>query len=168
LNDELRGMHNAKRLLHESPPLEFDEGLAKVLQSALDISSATYSETSTLTLSSSGTDYNSNCGKNVYKHTAATSKDIKSVAKAAAADWYSGNTVYNYKNGDTTDEKKLKEYQNFARMMWKSSTKVAFGMVDVKGADTVWVVGYYCYDAPSVGDGNTARDIATVKKNVGR
>jgi hypothetical protein len=158
-------MHNQKRLLHESPPLEFDEGLAKKLQSALDIASATYDASKVLDL---GQDYNDNCGRNVYKHTDATSKDIKSVAKAAAKDWYSGNTVYNYKNGDTTDEKKLKEYQNFARMMWKSSTKVAFGMVDVKGADTVWVVGYYCYDAPSVGDGNTARDIATVKKNVGR
>lgn len=158
-------MHNQKRLLHESPPLEFDEGLAKKLQSALDIASATYNEKSTLNL---GTDYNNNCKKNVYKHTDATSKDIKSVAKAAAKNWYSGNTVYNYKNGDTTDEKKLKEYQNFARMMWKSSTKVAFGMVDAKTSDTVWVVGYYCYDAPSVGTDSSTRDIATVKKNVGR
>jgi uncharacterized protein YkwD len=31
LNDELRKLHNDKRLLHESPPLEFDEDLAKKL-----------------------------------------------------------------------------------------------------------------------------------------
>jgi hypothetical protein len=31
LNDELRKLHNEKRLLHQSPPLEFDEDLAKKL-----------------------------------------------------------------------------------------------------------------------------------------
>jgi len=36
LNDELRQLHNTKRLLHESPPLEFDEDLAQKLQAALN------------------------------------------------------------------------------------------------------------------------------------
>lgn len=63
LNDELRAMHNQKRLLHESPPLEFDEGLAKKLQSALDIASATYAESTVLDL---GSEYGEkHCGRNV-------------------------------------------------------------------------------------------------------
>jgi hypothetical protein len=100
-------MHNQKRLLHESPPLEFDEGLAKKLQSALDIASADFAESTVL--ENLGTEYGEkHCGRNVYKHTDPTKKDIKSVAEAASEDWYSGNTVYNYMNGDTTDGKKLK------------------------------------------------------------
>ena len=146
--------------------------LAKKLQAALDLNSASFATTTVLDLTIKGLadpNYAANCGRNVYKHsTEGTTKDIKSVADAAAKNWYSGNTVYNYQSGDTNDEKKLTEYQNFARMIWKSAHKVAFGMVDVKGADTIWVVGYYCFDKPAVGDGGASRAIADVKKNVGR
>ena len=68
-------------------------------------------------------------------------------------------------------------YEQFARMLWKSSTKTAFGMIDRAGSDTVWVVGYYCYDKPVVADhyvtvGSTCKliqkDTKTVAANVGR
>lgn len=50
-------------------------------------------------------------------------------------------------------------------MMWASSTKVAFGMIKQESTETVWIVGYYCFDKPIVGLG---KDISVVKKNVGR
>lgn len=131
----------------------------------MNSASVTFTATTTLNL---GAGYTQHCDKNVYKHADATSKDIKAVSKAAAADWYSGNTVYDYKTGDMAkfDAKSQKLYENFTRMMWKSSTKVAFGMINQPGSDTVWVVGYYCYDKPVVSGGT--RVIATVLKNVGR
>jgi len=135
----------------------------------------------TLAKGADGTDYEANCDKNVYKHTPATSKDIKTVSEAAAAEWYRGNTAYDDKTGDMAkfDEKSKVLYENFARMMWKASTKAAFGMINPPGSDTVWVVGYYCYDKPVVtADGNdgkgevNAKDrgerVANVRKNVGR
>jgi len=131
----------------------------------LNAASVGFTEATSLDL---GTDYNTHCGKNVYKHADATSKDIKAVSKAAAANWYSGNTVYDYKTGDMAKFAAASEkpYENFTRMMWKSSTKVAFGMINAPGSDTVWVVGYYCYDKPAVEA--ATRLSATVLKNVGR
>lgn len=165
MNDELRKLHNAKRLLHESPPLVFDVDLAKKLQAQLNSKSATFSET---TLLSVGTAFTANCAKNIYKHDGSVTKDIKTVSKKATDDWYLGNKVYDYKTGDMAafDAKSRKLYENFTRMMWKSSTKVAFGMVNPPGSDTVWVVGYYCYDQPVVS--GVLRSIDTVRKNVGR
>jgi hypothetical protein len=131
----------------------------------LNSASVTFSALTSLDL---GTAYGQHCDKNVYKHDGAVTKDIKAVSKAAAADWYSGNTVYDYKTGDMAkfDAKSQKLYENFARMIWKSSTKAAFGMTSHPGSDTVWVVGYYCYDKPVVS--GSGRSIATVLKNVGR
>lgn len=131
----------------------------------MNIASVTFDESTPLDL---GTAYGTACGKNVYKHHGAATKDIKAVSAAAAKDWYSGNAVYDYKTGDMAafDAKSRKLYENFARMMWKSSTKVAFGMINQSGSDTVWVVGYYCYDKPVVS--GSSRSIATVRKNVGR
>ena len=54
LNDELRKLHNAKRLRHASPPLEFDGDLAKKLQAAMDAASATFTKTTKLTLGADG------------------------------------------------------------------------------------------------------------------
>jgi len=163
LNEELRKLHNQKRLLHESPPLEFDEDLAKKLQAALDRDSVDFYKDDfdpknwkaldeQKPAGVSGEKYGKTCGKNVYKHERATSQDINSVSKAAAERWYSGHADYDYKTGDRDkfDEASTKRYQDFARMMWRSSTKVAFGMINRPGTDTVWVVGYYCYDKPDV------------------
>jgi hypothetical protein len=57
-------------------------------------------------------------------------------------------------------------------MMWKASTKAAFGMINRSDSDTVWVVGYYCYDKPTVcvrncGSGVTTTSPSKVKENVG-
>jgi hypothetical protein len=99
LNDELRKLHNDKRLLHESPPLQYDGDLAKKLQSELDKKSVGFTASTVLDL---GDSYKIEtlCGRNVFEHKDTTSTDIKAVSKAAAADWYSGNTVYDYKTGD--------------------------------------------------------------------
>lgn len=130
--------------------MAFDEGLAKLVQQGLNTNSMTFTATTALT--NLGTAYSAtHCGRNVYKQAAALPRDIKSVAKAAAKYWYSGHAVYDSKTGDMTkyDDKSKKLYENFARMLWASSTKVAFGMIDVKGQD-LWVVAYYCYDKPAV------------------
>jgi hypothetical protein len=111
-------------------------------------------------------DYDTKCASNVYKHEDATSTDIKVISKAAAADWYSGKAAYDFTTGDMAkfDAKSQKLYENFVRMMWKSSTKVAFGMISQPTNNRVWVVGYYCYDKPDVSA--AARGTATVRENV--
>jgi hypothetical protein len=91
---------------------------------------------------------------------------MKSVAQAAAQNWYSGNQYYDYANGDTNNIKKLAEYRSFARMIWSSSTKVAFGMVDDPLKEIIWVVGYYCFDAPQVDA--LVTDITVIKAHVGK
>lgn len=130
MNDELRKLHNDVRLLHESPPLQYDEDLAKKLQAELNKKSVTFTESTPLDLGAAY-EIDTKCGRNVFEYTDATSTDIKAVSKAAAANWASGDTVYDYKTGDMAkfDAKSQKLYENFTRMLWASSTKAAFGMI---------------------------------------
>jgi len=166
LNDEMRKIHNKNRLLHESPPLRHDNILAFRLQKDMDLKSTTFKKDTVISLGT-GPDYSTVCAKNVYEYdSSGKNKDMTSVAEAASGNWYSGNVYYDYTNGDTNDIKKLKEFQNFARMIWASSTIAAFGLVNDVPNEIIWVVGYYCYDKPTIDDHLT--DIKDVKKNVGQ
>lgn len=167
-------MHNQKRLLHESPPLQFDDALASELQQEMNKVANTFDPAvpTTTALGGIAAGYRANCAKSIYKHEdASLGKDIKTLSKAAVDYWYSGNTVYDYATGDRTkyDQDSTKLYANFARMLWKASSKVAFGMIDQTDEERVWVVAYYCYDkaaVPGVTAGATSYE--TVKDNVGR
>jgi hypothetical protein len=114
--------------------------------------------------------YDAKCDKNVFEleNAAETAKDIGVVSKAAADNWYSGHVDHDYKLGAMAVFVATREeaYENFTRMMWKSSTKVAFGMINQAKTDTVWVVGYYCHDKPVVSGGAGPKE--EVRKNVGR
>jgi hypothetical protein len=59
-------------------------------------------------------------------------------------------------------------YENFARMLWKSTSKAAFGMIDQTATETVWVVAYYCYDKAADVPGVGVGPASTVVLNVGR
>lgn len=166
LNDELMKLHNKHRLLHESPPLRYDDVLASRLQKELNINSSGFKEATELDLGTAPK-YADNCRRNVYKYDSSDkNKDMKSLADATAADWYSGSQYYDYEKGDTSKVGKLKEYQKFARMIWAASTTAAFGLVHDKAKENIWVVGYYCYAAPMVDD--HLLDISEIKKNVGQ
>jgi hypothetical protein len=161
LNDELRAMHNKMRLLHESTPLEFDGEVAKALQSDLNLKSNVINENTVLDLDA---EIQTNCDKNVYRLEGSDQKDITTISQSAADDWYKGSKIYNPETGHMTvfDDENTKMFENFVRMMYKASTKAAFGMVKNPKDDVAYVVGYYCYDKP------VTNDVAKVKANVGR
>jgi hypothetical protein len=74
-------------------------------------------------------------------------KDL-ATTNAASEGWYKGETEYSYEKGtakDATDVEKSAAARDFAQMVWKSTTKVGFG---VKGK---WVIAWYCDSAASTG-----------------
>lgn len=154
-------MHNKMRLLHESTPLEFDGEIAKALQTDLNLKSNEIDENTEL--NASNEDIQQNCRKNVYKLEGTEQKDIRTIAQAAADEWYKGSKIYNPESGHVTifDEENTKVFHNFVRMLYKASTKAAFGMVKNPRDEITYVVGYYCYEKPE-----TTKE--KVKANVGR
>ena len=96
------------------------------------------------------------CAENTF-----VAKDDKTAKDTDAATdaWYKGNKMYNYKEGKakapTKDNKEpKKDVDMFARVVWKATTKVGFG---VKGK---YVVAWYCEDQGATGDE------AAYKKNI--
>lgn len=96
------------------------------------------------------------CAENTF-----TAKDDKAAKDTDAATdaWYKGKMMYNFKDGkakaatkDNTEPKK--DVDMFARVVWKATTKVGFG---IKGK---YVVAWYCEDQGATGDADA------YKKNI--
>jgi len=119
------------------------------------------------------TKYDEKCDSSMYVHPDGSTSDVNALAAAAAAHWYGGNSVYDYKTGDMTEftAAAKQKYENFGRMLWKASTKAAFGMIESTDGETKRVVAYYCADRPVVRDLTNPPAVRTPKEvleNVGR
>jgi len=139
---------NAKRELHGSPKLAEDLVAAEAIQKALELD--TYNgDPATLTPTDG-------CNQIVYTYalqSAQAEQLLMTDPDTAVGSWYAGSQYYDFEKGtvkypaDATKKEKesaLRDQENFTQLLWKSTTKVGFG---IKGND---VVAWYC------SKGNTA------------
>jgi hypothetical protein len=137
--------HNEKRSLHKDTPLlVLDEKIATAIQKAMDKTEFTTKNTGVI---ADKGDY-VNCGEGKFEQTVVAKVKDLATSNAASERWYKGESDYSYEKGtakEATDVAKSAAARDFAQMVWKSTTKVGFG---VKGK---WVIAWYCEAAASTG-----------------
>jgi hypothetical protein len=131
--------HNEKRLLHpDHPPLELYDEAAQAIQAEMDKPGFAGS----MPAESARADEFLDCAESIYEETSTDPTVLAAVSttNVATETWYTeGAAVIDYNTGgpktSPTDQDKV---DAFLRMIWKTTTKVAFGVKDK------WVVAWYC------------------------
>lgn len=171
-NDKAVKAHNAKRKLHffddEKNELKVDVEAAKVLQKIMDDMDAdpkkVMSEKTLRDIDRTG-DYVKKCNVNVHMHTDAVEQHDGDYATEG---WYKNSESYDYVTskpklvkGKEDEATKIKS-DTYTQLIWKTSTKVGFG---IKGK---FVVAWYCDKKGNVRDGKAkdSKDVDTFTDNV--
>jgi uncharacterized protein YkwD len=165
LNEAALAAHNEKRRYHATPPLEYDETIARDLQRQMDqLSDKDFKKwdgkiqlcedgatcpydattgTATADEKAAIKAINERCMDNVYEEIDPEKLNELVTTSVATEAWYQGQAEFNYANGEPmawNEEAQYKKYQDFTRMMWKKTAKVGFG---IRGK---YVIARYCDD----------------------
>jgi hypothetical protein len=167
-NDKAVKAHNKKRALHffddEKNELKVDIEAAKVLQKIMDDMDAdpkkVMSEKTLRDIDRTG-DYVKKCNVNVHMHTDAVEQHD---GDHATEGWYKNSESYDYVTSkpklvhDKEDEPTKIKSDTYTQLIWKTSTKVGFG---IKGK---FVVAWYCDKKGNVRDGKAkdSKDVETL------
>ena len=99
------------------------------------------------------------CGENKFVQTDLTKLSALVLTNIATDTWYNGKDEYNFATGSPKapgDAEKSAKSNAFARVVWKATTKVAFGVQDN------YVIAWYCEVAAET------TNVALSKLNVGQ
>jgi len=160
LNDTQLKAHNDYRMMHDTKPLKWDKNLAIALQKQMDAPDDFDGNAITV-----HADYLADCTQNIYEEKEDTTKIIELITSNSSTDnWYKGMSQFNFESGESKAPKDVKlnnQYKNFSRMMWKKTTKVAFGIREN------FVIAWYCNDKiPAPEEKHESYKL--YKKNVGK
>lgn len=149
--------HNQLRTRHGSPKLKLDPYLNSVAQSfANQLATTHYFE-------HSFDAQNGRFGENLYKKcTYPDSPDIKNIVVRASNKWYDGSRFYNYAQPSFNTRT-----GHFTAMIWKSSTKVGFGIASGQKFDGVTWLNCVYVVANYLSPGNV-NDVNIFRANVAR
>jgi hypothetical protein len=146
--------HNQARRRHEGfKPLALDATMATAIQKVLDGKAFTGS----ITAAARGA--YSKCGQNMFMLSDLTKSSSVYLENVATKAWYAGSKQYDVATGQPkagSDSAAVRNSDQFVNILWKGTTKVAFG---VKGQ---YVAAWYCEVAA------TPRDGAATLLNVGK
>lgn len=156
VNEDQLKLHNEKRVEHkDNTLLELDTDAAKKIQELLNAKSDEDMAKTPFVLAESsarGDEKWAKCVENIFEATDKTDPETKKATET----WYAGNANYDFDTGAPNtaalaDDALKKKAHEFMRMVWKATTKVAFGIKDKV------VVAWYCEEAASVIDSNLAK-----------
>lgn len=131
--------HNVRRGYHESKPLTLDVALTKQLQALMDDPAYAGKIAARPTAAAA-------CGESTFEQVDPTKVATLSTSDDATAGWYAGKKHYDYAKGANKPlfnkvaltAAMTENAAQFTRMVWGSTTTVAFG---IKGR---WVTAWYC------------------------